>query len=121
METSQDNIAQQENAISSAVMTAVKAIQAQNEDLMVSSFNALLSLDMGAVMTEVFRLVEVETVGKNLDALIQSVTLPLPPNPHEIILAVQVSDLDLLIEAIEADDIRTILFVVLVLIAALIA
>lgn len=119
METPQNNIAQQENVISSSVMTAVQAIQAQNEALMLSSLNALLSLDMGAVMAEVFRLVEVETFGKDIETLLQSVTLPLPPNPHEIILAVQVNDLDLLIEAIGTDDIRTILFVVLVLIAAL--
>lgn len=107
------------NEIVVAILDMVEAVESLQEEKILSALNAVLTFENNAVMREVFLCIQDEMVGKTPVEILAGITLPLPPNPADLLFAFGNNDLVSVQQIIGSEKHHEILFVLLVLLATL--
>ena len=112
-------MAEQDLNVEALVLTAIEAVRSGDRDTVSRAYEALAPIETGEVIAELFVWVDDLVDGIDVDELLDSVALPLPPKPHEVLASVESRDLRELQDAVGTDRPERIFATLLVLVAAL--
>ena len=95
---------QEKNALTFAVLDAVEAFTSLQEEKIHAAFNNVLSFDEPKVLDEIFLQINDATHGKNPADILPGVTLPLPPNPEDLLFAVSQNSIEMVQKIIGSEE-----------------